>query len=281
MKKQTLFNATLEESMNLVTDKYIQTAMEDINEKGYKRKILGFFTMIFFMLCMYWLGIYTDSHLEKPYFINTSILMLPPLIIGVLITCHYLFELIKVKQSRILSYYYYNKNMLAVVSCFALQAVIYSIIGSSSVLGNILGTGIYGLLFIFIGFERYRWFKEDTLASLYGQQDFNNPLARFLDYFVIFSKKYGGLVVLLLFLLRLFLPGGSDIYHNDIIRNVVLIFFPLPLALGVYFVVALGADNFQGYYLQKYLEDYREMSGYSIEEWYGPKSKKYKESLRQ
>ncbi|MCQ9215773.1 hypothetical protein MK543_09325 [Streptococcus gallolyticus subsp. gallolyticus] len=48
--KKTLFNASLEESMNLVTDKYTQTSMEDINEKGYWRKIIGSFTMILFIL---------------------------------------------------------------------------------------------------------------------------------------------------------------------------------------------------------------------------------------
>ena len=51
--KQTIFNASLEESMNLVTDKYIQTAMEDINEKGYWRKIIGGFTMILFLFMGY------------------------------------------------------------------------------------------------------------------------------------------------------------------------------------------------------------------------------------
>jgi len=51
--KKTLFNASLEESMNLVTDKYIQTSMEDINEKGYWRKIIGFFTVLFFSVCLH------------------------------------------------------------------------------------------------------------------------------------------------------------------------------------------------------------------------------------
>ena len=278
--KKTLFNASLEESMNLVTDKYIQTSMEDINEKSYWRKIIGFFTVLFFMLCVYWLGIYSDNHAKEPYFIKAATLMLIPLLIGILPTCYYLFETQKIKNNRILSYYYFNKNMFVIMSCLNIQLIIFSIIGASSVLGNILGTVIYVLLFLFVGLERYQWFKQDTLKALYGQQSFNNPLARFLDYFVTFSKKYGGLLVLLIFIIQFFLPSGDDIYRNDIIRKAVLIFFPLPFILVFYLVVALGADNFQGYYLQKYLEDYRQLSDYSIEEWYGKKSKMYKESLK-
>ncbi|WP_288623392.1 hypothetical protein [uncultured Streptococcus sp.] len=166
------------------------------------------------------------------------------------------------------------------MGCLYIQGVIFSIIAASLVLGNILGTVIYVLLFLFVGLDRYQWFKQDTLKALYGQQSFKNPLARFLDYFVTFSKKYGGIVILLLFILRLFLPGEGDIYHNELFRTLGLLGFPLVMLLGLYFITALGADNFQGYYLQKYLEDYRQLSDYSIEEWYGKKSKMYKESLK-
>ena len=45
--KQTIFNASLEESMNLVTDQYIKTSFEDFNEKGYEGKLLVIITMKF------------------------------------------------------------------------------------------------------------------------------------------------------------------------------------------------------------------------------------------
>ena len=59
--KQTIFNASLEESMNLVTDKYIKTSLEDFNEKGYGKKILGFFTMQFFLFLFFLLSISLGS----------------------------------------------------------------------------------------------------------------------------------------------------------------------------------------------------------------------------
>jgi len=204
------------------------------------------------------------------------------MVVNIYSVVRYLLDVRKIKNNRILSYYYYNKDIFLLVFGLALQTTLISIAGATMVLGKILANILYGLVFLFIFLERYQWFKRDTLKALYGQQSFNNPLARFLDYFVTFSKKYGGIVVLLLFIVQFFLPGSgkSDIYHNDVIRNVVLMFSPLLFVLGFYFVIALGADNFQGYYLQKYLEDYRQLSDYSIEEWYGKKSKMYKESLK-
>ncbi len=276
--KKTLFNASLEESMNLVTDKYIQTSMEDINEKGYWRKIIGSFTVLFFNVCLHG-GI---SVCKDSAGIDFTLLSYIIIVVNIYSVARYLLDVRKIKNNRILSYYYYNKYMFLLMFGLTLQATLISIAGATMVLGKILANILYGLVFLFIFLERYQWFKQDTLKALYGQQSFKNPLARFLDYFVTFSKKYGGIVVLLLFIAQFFLPGTgeSDIYHNDVIRNVVLMFSPLLFALGFYFAIALGADNFQGYYLQKYLEDYRQLSDYSIEEWYGKKSKMYKESLK-
>ncbi|MCY7151466.1 hypothetical protein MK541_04650 [Streptococcus gallolyticus subsp. gallolyticus] len=276
--KKTLFNASLEESMNLVTDKYIQTSMEDINEKGYWRKIIGFFTVLFFSVCLHG-GI---SVFKNNAGIDFTLLSYIIMVVNIYSVVRYLLDVRKIKNNRILSYYYYNKDIFLLVFGLALQTTLISIAGATMVLGKILANILYGLVFLFIFLERYQWFKRDALKALYGQQSFKNPLARFLDYFVTFSKKYGGIVVLLLFIAQFFLPGTgkSDIYHNDVIRNVVLMFSPLLFVLGFYFVIALGADNFQGYYLQKYLEDYRQLSDYSIEEWYGKKSKMYKESLK-
>ena len=94
--KQTIFNASLEESMNLVTDKYIQTAMEDIKEKGYWRKIIGFLTVNIFMYLLYLLGIYADTHLKTSLPIKTSVLVLVPLFISLCGTALYFFEVTKI-----------------------------------------------------------------------------------------------------------------------------------------------------------------------------------------
>lgn len=274
--KQTIFNASLEESMNLVTDKYIQTAMEDVNEKGYWRKIIGFLTVNIFMYLLYLLGIYADTHQKTSLSIKMSVLVLVPLFISLCVTALYFFEVIKISNNRVLSYYYYNKDMFIVVSCLYTQIELLMITFSFSTLGIALSLILYGIILLFLFLERYQWFKTSTLEALYGQKEFQNPLARFLEYFVVFSKKYGGMIILFLFILRYFFP--IDVQHNDFFRIIASLIFPLILLIPIYFLVALGADNFQGYYIKKYMEEYRELSGYTVEEWYGPRSKKAKEN---
>ena len=274
--KQTIFNASLEESMNLVTDKYIQTAMEDINEKGYWRKIIGGLTTLFFMFLMYWLGVAVDTLHVRFYFLKVSVWMAILLGLGVLFFVIYIKDILKIKNNRGLSYYYYNKVMFLLMISFCLQTVILAISGSGLFFGNFLSsmvfTFIYGLVFL----DRYQWFKTSTLEALYGQKEFQNPLVRFLEYFVVFAKKYGGIIAFLLILLRWLFPNNAQ--HNDFFKIIGSLILPLIFVIPIYFIIALGADNFQGYYIKKYMEKYRELSGYTVEEWYGPRSKKAKEN---
>ncbi|RSJ24998.1 hypothetical protein D8825_09510 [Streptococcus intermedius] len=249
--------------------------MEDINEKGYWRKIIGGLTTLFFMFLMYWLGVAVDTLHVRFYFLKVSVWMAILLGLGVLFFVIYIKDILKIKNNRVLSYYYYNKVMFLLMISFCLQTVILAISGSGLFFGNFLSsmvfTFIYGLVFL----DRYQWFKTSTLEALYGQKEFQNPLARFLEYFTVFAKKYGGIIVLLLIVLRWIFPIDR---HNDLVRAMGLVFYSFFMLIGVYFIIALGADNFQGYYIKKYMEEYRELSGYTVEEWYGPRSKKAKES---
>ena len=273
--KQTIFNASLEESMNLVTDKYIQTAMEDINEKGYWRKIIGGFTMILFLFMGYGIGFATDNFGASFFFQKVSIINLLLLIVGTVEIFHYFIVLTGLKDRRVLSYYYYNRTMFIVMFCFVLQGIFLIIGGAGQYLGSLFSSLFFSSVYILILLRCYQWFKTSTLEALYGQKEFQNPLVRFLEYFVVFAKKYGGIIVLLLIVLRWIFPIDR---HNDLVRAMGLVFYSFFMLIGVYFIIALGADNFQGYYIKKYMEKYRELSGYTVEEWYGPRSKKAKEN---
>ena len=274
--KQTIFNASLEESMNLVTDKYIQTAMEDINEKGYWRKIIGGFTMILFLFMGYGIGFATDHFGASFFFQKVSIINLLLLIVGTVEIFHYFIVLTGLKDRRVLSYYYYNRTMFIVMFCFVLQGIFLIIGGAGQYLGSLFSSLFFSSVYILILLRCYQWFKTSTLEALYGQKEFQNPLVRFLEYFVVFAKKYGGIIAFLLILLRWLFPNNAQ--HNDFFKIIGSLILPLIFVIPIYFIIALGADNFQGYYIKKYMEEYRELSGYTVEEWYGPRSKKAKEN---
>ncbi len=48
--KKTLFNASLEESMNLVTDEYIELSLEESKHKKIFKKLMGLLTLLCFIL---------------------------------------------------------------------------------------------------------------------------------------------------------------------------------------------------------------------------------------
>lgn len=277
--KKTVWNASLEESMGVVTDRYIQTSMEDIEKNGYGKKILGFLTVNLFMYLITFIGRYVDSQIILTLFKSTEILVSIPFFLGLLVTLLYFISLKKIHQKRVLSYYYFNKYMFLLTFLFYCQIEILLVIFSTMILGEFLSIFIYSVVFMIALLERYQWFSKTSYNSLYGNVDFSNPLGRYVELFVAHSRKFGWLVLTPVFLYRIFFSGGENLYRNDLIRTVSILSFPIIGLVGLYFVIALGASQIKGYYISKYMEDYRILSGYSIEDWYGKKSKLYKESL--
>jgi len=152
--KKTLFNASLEESMNLVTDKYIQTSMEDINEKGYWRKIIGSFTMILFILMFHVVAVVLEESHADTVVMKQSNLTPIWIVLSLGIVINYFRNIAKVKNDRILSYYYYNNSMAALVGVFLLQIIIMFIVLSVSVTDNFLPLILYPILFLAIIISR-------------------------------------------------------------------------------------------------------------------------------
>lgn len=104
--------------MGLVTDRYIQTSMEDIEKNGYGKKILGFLTVNLFMDLITFIGRYVDSQIILTLFKSTEVLVSIPFFLGLLVTFLYFISLKKIHQKRVLSYYYFNKYMFLLTFLF-------------------------------------------------------------------------------------------------------------------------------------------------------------------
>jgi len=279
--KQTIFNASLEESMNLVTDKYIKTSLEDFKEKGYGKKILGFFTVYFLMFLIVLLAFTYDEKNITLFFINISFIEIIVFILGFFVIAYYLNNVRKIKEQQILSYYYFNQSMFFMSLLFIIQLIVFCLASSDIVSSDFLLSLAYVVLYVLFIVKRVHQFRQKTFEVLYVRRQHSNPLVNILNQFVSFSQKYAWLIIILLFFLRMFFPSEYMIRQNSMLNSVIDLFIPLVGLPFLLFSIALGTDNFQGYYLQKYLEDYRKLSGYSIEEWYGKDSQRYKESLNQ
>ncbi|HEM4667725.1 TPA: hypothetical protein U1047_001312 [Streptococcus suis] len=171
------------------------------------------------------------------------------------------------------------------MSCFILQFWLICAVGFAILWGSVLSIIVNVGIFSIVVSERLISFVKKTEGVLYQGQPSNNILYKFLEKFVAFSKRYGGGLVVLLLVSRFVFKNsfqsasGEGIYHNDFLRSLAMtfsVFFPL---LPFYFSVAIATSCIEGYYLEKYSEDYRQLSGYSVEDWYGKKSRRYKESL--
>ncbi|HFI0344910.1 TPA: hypothetical protein ACGOWL_000299 [Streptococcus suis] len=187
--KKTIWNASLEESMGLVTDRYIQTSMEDMDKNGYRKKILGFLTVEFFMFLFSFIGPYSDKEVGKILYVDAEILFSIPLWLGLIVIVLYLFDTRKIRHNRILSYYYFNKNMFLMMSLLNFQAIVLFTIGSAMFFGSLIAVILNLSIIIFVIVERYLWFKKEVLNGLYGNQSVSNPLNDVVEKFVVLGKK--------------------------------------------------------------------------------------------
>lgn len=279
--KQTIFNASLEESMNLVTDQYIKTSFEDFNEKGYEGKLLGFVTMQFILFLIFLFSIWVDSQNLQFLFMKVSLINGALLGLGFVGFVGYLIDLTKIKNQSILSYYYFNVWSNFMIFLLCLQCLVIGIAGAGTIIGMILSGALYTVAFILYFIRLFQNFQKNTLEILYQESTYSNRGADFLDRFVVFAKRYGGLILFLIVIFRIFFPNSDLIQQNGTFRSIFVAINPIIFVPFLYFLYVLSVNNFQGYYLKKYLEDYRQLSDYSIEDWYGKESKRYKESLDQ
>lgn len=279
--KQTIFNASLEESMNLVTDQYIKTSFEDFKEKGYEGKLLGFITMQFILFLIFLFSIWIDSQNLQFLFMKVSLINGAFFGLGFVGFVGYLIDLTKIKNQSILSYYYFNKWVNFMIFLLGLQCIVIGIAGAGTIIGMILSGALYTVAFILYFIRLFQNFQKNTLEILYQESTYSNRGADFLDRFVVFAKRYGGLILFLIVIFRIFFPNSDLIQQNGTFRSIFVAINPIIFVPFLYFLYVLSVNNFQGYYLKKYLEDYRQLSDYSIEDWYGKESKRYKESLDQ
>ena len=279
--KQTIFNASLEESMNLVTDQYIKTSFEDFNEKGYEGKLLGIITMQFILFLIFLFSIWIDSQNLQFLFMKVSLINGALFGLGFVGFVGYIIDLTKIKNQSILSYYYFNKWVGFMNFLLCLQSLVIGIAGAGTIIGMILSGALYTVAFILYFIRLFQNFQKNTLEILYQESTYSNRGADFLDRFVVFAKRYGGLILFLIVIFRIFFPNSDLIQQNDTFRSIFVAINPIIFVPFLYFQYVLSVNNFQGYYLKKYLEDYRQLSDYSIEDWYGKESKRYKESLDQ
>lgn len=250
--KQTIFNASLEESMNLVTDKYIKQSIDDANRKRYDTKILGLSATLILNA-----GMLIGIHFLSAYVLGeigfvATLLNSFALILQIWGTITYLKATKHIERNRVLNYYQFNSTILLGLSLLYLYAYEFFLLTCFHYSADWLLFVLHVLLFIgLIAYLLYRT-KQAILKSLYHKETYRTTVSDTADRFVIIAKRYGWLIMLVLYIWKIFFPSSPEVADND--RYLAAIMYPLIVLAIVPIIFGLGKPHIQGYYLKKYRE---------------------------
>ena len=295
MKKQSIFKASFEESLNLLDDKvssklaqdYYQEALKKEKYRGtFKSNVWLVILTILFIIGPNWLIVAVNDYLF--YHANSKDLTVPlPNInflpywvfwVGLAIWILLIILGKRFNQQFILIYRGQFHFMVSFIIWLFVELNLLSLNLVCAI------TGFWGV-FTFVGLMLVMilsmvFSKCQSLEKLlYGENikySFSDKL--FSRVFAIIFK-YGGLVIAIWLVVRIFLQSpvenrntlatGLGILFSILILNVITI------AFEIYFIFPY---MLQGYYKWKYPEEYRDWEGKTVEEWYGKKYlKKHKE----
>ncbi|AKP67810.1 hypothetical protein [Companilactobacillus ginsenosidimutans] len=260
-KKNGIFDASFEQSRNLVTDKFIKDeVLKNYRKPNRFNKMLGMLTMPLFFL---FLMIAIDENRKTTHFFNltfsqngfhllvnsgryTLLFLVAIIVIGTIILCW---------RMRIFMMFFYFMHVLnfivggigLVVESFML----YNKFNMESLIPILYVLLITIFLVIFV-YNRH----QKTRQILYKSQEFH----RIADDFTKRLAQYSGPVILLMMVIKwifsLFNSSGDFIYQIEKLGAIVLL--PVGGGLSAYFGFSYGFYNMflSYYYLNKYRKEY-------------------------
>ena len=285
MKKQSIFKASFEESLNLQDDsisgefsnKNLASAQEKEKYRGTLKSYVWLTVLtIVFIIGPNWLITALTNYL---YHHSEDSPLLPPVhnflpnwlfIIFLLIWLLLILFGKRFSQQFILIYrgqfhlFVTFLIWLIVEMNLFLLTFLYSTMKAT---GTILFFVLFGLMCYIIVRSR----RTSLLSLLYGKQEDAQGAQDWLG--TLFHKvgafifKYGFGVIVVLLIFRLIFPQMIGLSLD--ILGVLLIWFVGDLLFVMLEIYLIFPFMLQGYYKWKYPEDYREWEGQSDEEWYG------------
>lgn len=255
-----LFSYTFEESQSFVNEDIVAK----LKAKGSYKRFIGF---ALFSILLYVLSLLVPVLLNGDTIYTAqsfSWFNFPLIIMFLLFFVLYIVFSIK----------YRNNPMILKYITFCYMLLLIFIMEISLTLSIVLRRNLLGILsvflFVIICYYLARTVPRKIRESVENQEPFA-PLS------ALFTKKVSdGLIFIggtgvTAFLALFDRSTGSD--TRGAINAVVTPFVPAILLFAIY---VFSIDILRGYYLFKYSEQYRELFGYTVKDWYGEKSKEYK-----
>ena len=296
MKKQSIFKASFEESLNLQDDpisgefsnKNLASAQEKEKYRGTPKSYVWLTVLtIVFIIGPNWLITGLTNYL---YHHSEDSPLLPPVhnflpnwlfiifllvwLILILFGKRFSQQFILIYRGQFHLFVTFLIWLIVEMNLFLLT-FLYSTMKAT---GTILFFVLFGLMCYIIVRSR----RTSLLSLLYGKQEdaqgAQDWLGTLFHKVGVFIFKYGFGVIVVLLIFRLIFPQMIGLSLD--ILGVLLIWFVGDLLFVMLEIYLIFPFMLQGYYKWKYPEDYREWEGQSVEEWYGKAYlKKYPELL--
>lgn len=282
MKKQSIFKASFEESLNLQDDpisgefsnKNLASAQEKEKYRGTPKSYVWLTVLtIVFIIGPNWLITALTNYL---YHHSEDSPLLPPVhnflpnwlfiifllvwLILILFGKRFSQQFILIYRGQFHLFVTFLIWLIVEMNLFLLT-FLYSTMKAT---GTILFFVLFGLMCYIIVRSR----RTSLLSLLYGkQEDAQDWLGTLFHKVGAFIFKYGFGVIVVLLIFRLIFPQMIGLSLD--ILGVLLIWFVGDLLFVMLEIFLIFPFMLQGYYKWKYPEDYREWEGQSVEEWYG------------
>ena len=272
MKSKRLYGASFEESQNLVDKKFVMKSLKESSNKQDNGRLEGkIFTFLLGPLVIKFFYFFKNyggpaAFSEKLLWSNNvfNILFYIALTLSIIFILESVFCKIRYNKQKANREYSYTTRIVAALSWFCICGAVAFLSATGSALNSVFMEYFYVMLIIFLFWFINHKLNQNILNILYHQENKKDVLSK-AEKVTNLISKYVLILAAIWVLIRAVITG-----YQDLIGALAMDTAPLLMACFMYVGVYIyKQDIVQGYYLKKYSEQYRQLYGFSKEEWYG------------
>ena len=292
MKRNSLFKASFEESLNLLDDEFLQyqkgnvfSKLETYYREGKSKLVLHIQNIVFtligpviinFMILVFSLSL----HNSDPKDLRLPIYQHPLLTAEVYLVCFLIWIFIiligKVfRKAFILPY----RNHFHVITFLIWLSLEFNLLAIDMSLPT-LSIWMVAAIFVFITILAYFMFSleiESLKKLMYGNGSGSSLRNKIANKIAIYGMSFLGIGVIINFIIKSFSIKFSTSLEG---LGLLITWIILNIAVIAMLIYIEFPSYLQAFYKWKYPEEYRQWEGKTVEEWYGKKYlKKHKELL--
>lgn len=272
MKSKRLYGASFEESQNLVDKKFVMKSLKESSNKQDNGKLEGkIFTFLLGPLMFEVMKLIVKDRNELAISSRLiwsgkvfDILFYIVLSLSIIFILESVFCKVRYSKQKANREYSYTTRIVAALSWFCICGAVAFLSATGSALNSVFMEYFYVMLIIFLFWFINHKLNQNILNILYHQENKKDVLSK-AEKVTNLISKYVLILAAIWVLIRAVITG-----YQDLIGALAMDTAPLLMACFMYVGVYIyKQDIVQGYYLKKYSEQYRQLYGFSKEEWYG------------